>query len=178
MEKELTKVSKYMSFLLRHKPDAIGLNLDDQGWASIDELIEKTTDFALNKDLIALVAETCEKQRFAIDFANGKIRANQGHSIDVDLNLEPITPPSTLVHGSAERFLESILEKGLTKHKRHHVHLSESSSVAMSVGGRYGKPVLLEIDAKTMYDNGHLFYRSVNNVWLVDSVPPEYIKRV
>ena len=175
MEKELTKVSKYLSFLLRHQPQAIGLNLDEQGWASVDELIAKTTDFELNDDLLKLVVETNDKQRFALDVAARRIRANQGHSIDVDLALEPITPPDVLLHGTADRFIDSIMSEGLTKKKRHHVHLSEFESVACAVGRRYGKLVLLKIDAKTMHQDGYQFFRSANNVWLVDSVPNIYI---
>ena len=177
MEKELTKVSKYLSLLLRHKPEAIGLQLNEQGWASVDELIAKTTDFELTDELIEVVVETCDKQRFALDLTARKIRANQGHSIDVDLALKTITPPDMLLHGTAERFIDSIMSEGLKKQKRHHVHLSESLNVASAVGQRYGKLVMLQIDAKAMHENGYLFYRSANNVWLVDTVPACYISK-
>lgn len=178
MEKELTKVSKYLSFLLRHQPEAIGLKLDDQGWACLDELIGKTSDFELDDELIKVVVETNDKQRFALDMVARKIRANQGHSIDIDLALQPVAPPDILLHGTADRFIVAIMSEGLTKQKRHHVHLSESESVASAVGQRYGNLVLLKIDAKTMYQDGYQFFRSANNVWLVDSVAPSYIKQV
>ena len=139
MEKQLTRVSKYLSFVLRHQPEAIGLKLDEQGWVSVEQLIANTTDFVLTEELVKLVVETNDKQRFALDMASNKIRANQGHSIDVDLALEPMAPPDVLLHGTAERFIEAILLQGLTKQKRHHVHLSESESVASAVGKRYGK---------------------------------------
>lgn len=176
MAQELTKISKYLSFILRHQPVAIGLSLDSNGWASINELIKKTTDFELTHDLLNLVVETNDKQRFVIDLQQNKIRANQGHSIDVDLSLEPLVPPAVLLHGTAERFYQSIKQQGLTKQKRHHVHLSESATIATSVGSRYGKPILLEIDAKRMYEQGYKFYRSANNVWLVETVPSQFIK--
>jgi len=175
MEKQLTKTSKYLSFILRHKPDAIDLTLDENGWALIDELIEKTTEVALNINILKLVVETNDKQRFEMDINQGKIRANQGHSIEVDLSLEPVTPPPILLHGTAKRSYESIIKQGLTKQKRHHVHLSESKMIATSVGSRYGKPILLEIDTKRMHEEGFQFFRSANNVWLVDAVPARFI---
>jgi len=176
MDKQLAKISKYFSFILRHEPQAIGLTLDENGWAVIAELIDKTTDFELDLPTIRLVVESNDKQRFTMDNERGVIRANQGHSINVDLALEPLAPPPVLLHGTAERFIKSIKESGLVKQNRHHVHLSESKDVAINVGGRYGKPVLLEIDTQSMVNAGHQFYRSVNNVWLVESVPAEYIR--
>ncbi|MBO9489798.1 RNA 2'-phosphotransferase [Endozoicomonas sp. G2_1] len=174
-EKQLTAISKYLSFVLRHKPDAIGLKLDSCGWASIDELVDKTTEHPLTAELVDLVAETNDKQRFAINSNRTKIRANQGHSIDVDLALTPLIPPEKLLHGTAERFCASIQEQGLSKGNRHHVHLTESKTVAASVGSRYGKLKVLEIDSKKMHEQGFIFYRSANNVWLVDNVPTEFI---
>lgn len=178
MDKELAKISKYFSYLLRHKPEEIGLELDDKGWASVDELIEKTSDFELSKELIDVVVETNDKQRFKLSDDKLKIKANQGHSIDIDLNLEPITPPQFLLHGTAERFLDSIKSDGLQKQKRHHVHLSESMAVAEAVGKRYGKPVLLKIAAQEMANSGFKFYKTANSVWLVDTVPAEYINEM
>ncbi len=175
MEKHLVSISKYMSFILRHKPETIGLKLDENGWASATDLIENTTKFKLDLNTIKLVVETNDKQRFSLDNEKGLIRANQGHSVDINLGLEPRTPPPKLLHGTAERFLGSINKTGLTKQKRHHVHLSESSEVAIAVGSRYGKPVLLEVDTKLMFEEGYQFFRSVNNVWLVEDVPPKFI---
>jgi putative RNA 2'-phosphotransferase len=178
MDNDLAKISKYFSYLLRHKPEEIGLRLDDQGWAFVDELIEKSTDFELSKELIDVVVETNDKQRFEFSDDKLKIKANQGHSINIDLDLKPITPPQFLLHGTAERFLDSIKKDGLQKQKRHHVHLSESIAVAETVGKRYGKLVLLRVAAQEMADLGFDFYRTANNVWLVDSVPAEYINEM
>ena len=175
---DLKKVSKYFSYLLRHKPDSIGLVLDDQGWASIDELISKTIDFKLSRELIDIVVETNDKQRFAVNPARTKIRANQGHSINIDLDLEPQKPPLLLLHGTAERFMDRIKKEGLNKQNRHHVHLTESVAVAKAVGSRYGKIVLLEIDVETMHKKGYKFFKTDNNVWLVESVPYNFISKI
>jgi len=171
----ITKLSKYLSFLLRHRPEAIGLTLDANGWASIDELICKTTQYELTPELIAIIVETNDKQRFSLSEDGRKIRANQGHSIEIDLDLPPIEPPEQLFHGTAVRFLTSIRQEGLRKMKRHHVHLSESTAVAGNVGSRYGKPAILTIAARQMYQDGYLFYKTANNVWLVEHVPYKYI---
>lgn len=176
MNNETNRISKYFSYLLRHNPQEIGLQLDENGWASITDLINKTTDFELDFEIIRIVVETNDKQRFSISDDGMRIRANQGHSIDVDLALEASEPPQYLWHGTAERFLPLILEQGLDKRSRHHVHLTESEVVASNVGSRYGKLVLLVIDAKRMAEDGYNFYRSANNVWLVESVPVAYIK--
>lgn len=175
MNQNTTKISKYLSYILRHNPHEIGLKLNKQGWGSIQELIDKTTSFALTRELIEIIVETNDKQRFSLDDDGLMIRANQGHSLNVDLNLETKTPPPVLFHGTAERFIDSIKDTGLLKQKRHHVHLSENRNVAKSVGSRYGKPVILEIDSGKMSDNGCEFYKSTNNVWLVERVPCEYI---
>ncbi|WP_444935229.1 RNA 2'-phosphotransferase [Microbulbifer sp. JMSA004] len=176
MSKELNKISKYLSFLLRHEPQAIGLEIDENGWASIQELIDKTTDFELSRNIIEVVVETNDKQRFNISNDGLSIRANQGHSIKIDLNLQLQEPPKELLHGTAARFIEAILKTGLNKRERHHVHLTESQAVAQNVGSRYGKPVILSIASKKMHENGYKFYKSSNNVWLVDCVPVKYIK--
>ncbi|MEH6575689.1 MAG: RNA 2'-phosphotransferase, partial [Amphritea sp.] len=177
MDKQLTRVSKYLSYLLRHNPDAIGIRLDEKGWASIEELIEKKQGFSLSRELIEVVVETNDKQRFAISPDGARIRANQGHSLNVDLDLCSTEPPETLIHGTAERFWSSIERKGLLKGDRHHVHLTESLEVAMAVGGRYGKPVILKVAAQRMHDDGYKFYKSANNVWLVEHVPVSYIRK-
>jgi putative RNA 2'-phosphotransferase len=178
MEKELTKVSKYLCFILRHKPQEIGLELDANGWGSVESLIEKTTGYALTRDLLEVVVETNDKQRFALNEDGTKIRANQGHSIDIEMDLPPLEPPQVLLHGTAERFWSSIEIEGLKKGNRHHVHLTESSAVAKSVGGRYGKPVILEVNASGMFKHGYAFFRTANNVWLVEYVPPLYLKKL
>ncbi len=175
MAANLTKISKYLSFVLRHRPEAIGLTLDSNGWALIDELISKTTQYQLTPELIATAVQTNDKQRFRLSEDGRKIKANQGHSIEVDLDLEPVEPPEQLYHGTAVRFIASIQKNGLQKMKRHHVHLSESAAVAKNVGSRYGKPIILSIAARQMAHDGFRFYKTVNNVWLVDQVPYKYI---
>ena len=172
------KISRYLSFILRHQPDSIGLKLSDEGWADIKELIGKTRKFKLNRQILESVVETNDKKRFLISDDGLRIKANQGHSITVKLELEPTTPPDVLLHGTAQRFTESIFKQGLTKQRRHHVHLSETKETAMSVGARYGKPVLLQIDAVRMSENGFEFFKTENDVWLVDSVPAEYLIKI
>ena len=172
---DLKRKSKYLSFILRHQPDSIGLELSDEGWANIDELITRTKKFKLTKESIQTIVDTNDKKRFLISDDGQRIKANQGHSVKVSLELEVVTPPDFLLHGTAERFIESIFEQGLTKQLRHHVHLSETRKTAMSVGSRYGKPVLLKVDAKKMHEDGFEFLKTENDVWLVDHVPVRYL---
>ena len=166
--------SKFLSLILRHKPQTIGLKLDENGWADIDELIEKSKNRNLTRELLDEVVEQNDKKRFIID-AN-KIRANQGHSINIDLELKAVRPPDVLYHGTATRFLESIMKEGLTKQKRQHVHLSKELDTAINVGKRHGKVVILELDTKKMFEEGYEFYLSENGVWLTDVVPNKYLK--
>ena len=177
MPQDLIKASKFLSLVLRHKPEEIGLVLDGQGWASIHELIEKAGKhgMALTRELIAHVVETSDKQRFAIDPAGQRIRANQGHSIDVDLGLEPKAPPPVLFHGTAATALASIRLGGLHAGQRQYVHLSPDETTAVKVGQRHGPPIVLRIDAARMAIAGHAFFLSTNGVWLTDSVPAEFI---
>lgn len=180
MNKELTKISKFLSYVLRHKPDAIGLKLDDNGWADIDQLMHQAKQDENNpeitRDLIYQAVETNDKKRFALSPDNKKIRANQGHSVQIDLALSSQCPPDILYHGTATRFLQSILEEGLKAGSRHHVHLSENIETARQVGMRYGKPIILIIDAAKMQEQGHQFFKSENGVWLTDHVPTGFIK--
>ena len=171
----IKKISKFLSLLLRHKPQTIGLKLDAHGWADIDEIIKKSKNIHLNRALIDEVVAKNDKQRFSIK--DNKIRANQGHSISVDLELKAITPPEMLYHGTATRFLESIMKTGLSKQKRQHVHLSKEIATAITVGKRHGEVIILEINTKTMFDNGYKFYLSENGVWLTDVVPVKYISK-
>ncbi|MBZ0165585.1 MAG: RNA 2'-phosphotransferase [Candidatus Omnitrophica bacterium] len=175
---KLTLVSKYMSFVLRHQPGSIGLTLDAQGWARIDELIACATrdGKTLTKDLIEEVVAKDVKRRYALSDDGTMIRANQGHSVTVDLQLEPAEPPEVLYHGTAERSLPVILKQGLKPMKRHHVHLSKDQPTALAVGKRYGHPVILLIQSAQMHRAGHIFYLSQNDVWLTDSVPVAYIQ--
>lgn len=173
MSKQLKKVSKYLSFLLRHQPESIGLVLDEQGWASVEDLLNLTD---IDRPLLEEVVFTNDKQRFAFSSDGLKIRANQGHSLEgVELELAALEPPDRLYHGTVERFLESILEQGLRKMDRHHVHLSATIDTAKNVGSRRGKPVVLIVDAQLMAAKGRQFFLSANGVWLVDSVPAEYL---
>lgn len=174
---QLNKTSKFLSFVLRHKPDAINLRLDSSGWASISELISKADpDLNLTPSLIKRTAVTNDKKRFQISDDGLRIRASQGHSIKVDLQLSPQEPPSVLFHGTATRFLESIQQEGLKAGQRHHVHLSTDIDTANAVGKRYGKPTILEVDAGAMHQQGFEFFLSENDVWLTEFIPIRFIK--
>lgn len=176
--KRQKRLSKFLSLVLRHQPESFGIELDDGGWTPINELIAKAqrqgTRFS-EEELRRVVAES-DKQRFAISQEGLRIRANQGHSVSVDLSLEPITPPEVLYHGTVAKFLPSIREKGLIKGRRHHVHLSPDRETAAKVGGRRGKPVILEVDSAAIHAEGSEFYLSANGVWLTDHVPPAFIR--
>jgi len=175
---DIKAISKFLSFVLRHDPGSIGLALDEAGWASTDELLGKAAAAGrpITRGLLNDVVATSDKKRFALSEDGSRIRANQGHSIDVALGLQPLAPPDILLHGTATRFLDSIFSSGLSKRERHHVHLTEDIGIARTVGQRYGAVVLLEIDAKAMQAAGHEFLRSDNGVWLTDHVPARYLK--
>jgi len=176
--KDLKRISKRMSHALRHKPELYGLTLDRQGWCEIGELIAAFNRQGLSMDRakLELVVEQNDKRRFAISDDGRRIRANQGHSIDIDLGYEPVAPPEYLFHGTAEKNITSIREKGLHRGKRHHVHLSPDRETALQVGGRHGRPQVLRIRAKAMQEAGHSFYRSENGVWLAEAVPAAFIE--
>ncbi len=180
MSENIVTASKYLSLLLRHKPEVIGLSLDAEGWAVIDDIVRLTADgrTSLTKRLIEEITATRDKKRFVICDDGTRIRANQGHSIAVDLNLKPQNPPETLYHGTANRFLESILRQGLKKESRHHVHLSPDSTTALIVGQRHGKPVILSIAAQAMQSSGSIFFLSANGVWLTEHVPAKFINEL
>jgi len=177
MSRDPVELSKFLSFVLRHKPDAIGLALDPQGWVSIDELIEKseTAGTRFSRDDLLQVVETSDKKRFSVSADGQRIRAAQGHSVSVELGLSPQEPPSVLYHGTATRFVELILSEGLKPQKRQQVHLSVDEATAERVGQRHGKPVIFTIDALRMHRQGFMFYRADNGVWLIDLVPPEFL---
>jgi putative RNA 2'-phosphotransferase len=176
--KRLVTVSKFLSKHLRHTPEAIGLTLEDGGWIAIDTLLDACSKhgFPIKRDQLDEVVRTNDKKRFAIDDAGVRIRANQGHSTPVDLQLQPVEPPAVLYHGTAEKNLTVIQAFGLLKTKRHHVHLSLDMATARKVGQRHGEPVIFAIDSATMAARGHLFYCSVNGVWLTDHVPAEFLR--
>lgn len=169
--------SKFLSLVLRHQPELIGIVLDDAGWTDVDTLLAKAgaKGTSITRDELVEIVKSSDKQRFALSPDGTRIRANQGHSVEVELDLPPTPPPAVLLHGTVDRFLDSIRKTGLIKGSRHHVHLSADHTTASKVGERRGKPVLLEIRADAMADAGHVFYRSANGVWLVDHVPPEFI---
>ena len=173
------QLSKFLSLVLRHKPQTLGLELDAQGWTSVALLLEKLRERAYPDlslaDLQALVAHNA-KQRFAFSEDGLQIRAQQGHSLSVDLGYEAQTPPALLYHGTSRDYLPAILAEGLKKQQRHQVHLSADIETARQVGMRHGPVVILEVKAQAMQAEGALFYRSGNGVWLVEEVPPQYLK--
>ena len=172
-------VSKFLSYVLRHRPDEIGLTLDVNGWASVAELIERAKTAAppvmLTENLIREVVRANDKQRFTLSEDGTRIRANQGHSVEVDLALQPVQPPETLFHGTATRFLDAIRQDGLKPMGRRHVHLSPDEVTATKVGQRHGKPVILRVSAGEMWRAGQAFYLSANGVWLTDRVEPRFV---
>lgn len=178
-EIEKKRIGKLLSLVLRHKPETINLTLDENGWANVDDLIQKfqlkKSGFTI-KDLIEVV-ETNDKQRFSFNMDKTKIRANQGHSIDVDLALPPIEPPEYLYHGTTTRSVSSIMKGGISKVSRNHVHLSIDKETATKVGTRHGVPVILTIRSGQMYRDGILFFCADNGVWLTEYVDVKYISR-
>ena len=176
-ESQNKKISKFLSFVLRHKPETINLVLDENGWANVEELITKSTNDSQGFTLEELdeIVQTNDKKRFVFNEDRTKIRANQGHSIEIDLALIPQQPPEFLYHGTAQSNRDSILENGIEKRNRQHVHLSQDKETATKVGMRHGKPLILTIKTGKMFEDGILFYLSENNVWLTDFVDSKYI---
>lgn len=175
--KNRTAASKFLSFVLRHEPEAIGVTLDVAGWVDVDVLLQACAKHgrSLSRNELDEIVATNPKQRFAFSEDGRRMRANQGHSTAVDLGHEPAEPPDILFHGTIRRLLPVIREKGLLRMERHHVHLSADEATALAVGGRRGKPALLRIDARAMRNAGHLFLRTPNGVWLTDTVPSSFI---
>jgi len=177
MKTNYKKRSKFLSLILRHNPGKIGLQLDEQGWANVDELLLKISadqsqwDLQLLKDIVA----NNDKKRFAFNDDETKIRASQGHSLEVDLDYVAKEPPEYLYHGTVAKFMDAIIANGLQKMNRHHVHLSEERDTAIAVGARRGKPVILTIRSGEMYRDGMTFFQSANGVWLTDTVSPKYL---
>ncbi|MBI5564056.1 MAG: RNA 2'-phosphotransferase [Chloroflexi bacterium] len=178
MDAKLVKISRFINLVLRHKPQTIGLTLDASGRASVDELISRAqrARVPLTLDLLRQVVAEDDKQRYAFSQDGLRIRASQGHSIPVELGLEPVTPPDRLYHGTARRFLDSILLHGLLAKGRQYVHLSSDEVTAIKVGRRHGEPIVLVVQADRMEHDGFKFYRSANGVWLTDRVPVEYLE--
>ena len=177
MNKNLIKKSKFLSLVLRHEPHVAGITLDAAGWTAVDELLAGCLKAGVSITSAELdeIIRTNEKQRFILSDDGRQIRANQGHSVEVELGYSPERPPDVLYHGTAIQFVDAIRTSGLSKRKRHDVHLSTSIDMTMAVGGRHGKPVLVTIDAAGMYRDGFEFFNTPNGVWLTDTVPAKYL---
>lgn len=174
----LKKLSIFISLLLRHKPEVIGLTLDLHGWAEVDGLLEKINAsgrYHIDRAILDEIVRTDSKQRYSFSDDGTKIRANQGHSIPVDVELEKAVPPALLYHGTGERFVAGIMREGLKPMSRLYVHLSKDEVTAKKVGSRHGNPVVLTVDAKKMTEDGYSFYLSANHVWLTKNVPTKYL---
>lgn len=173
------RISKYLSKHLRHQPQRLGLELAPGGWVEVNRLLAACEQhgFPISRAELEAVVASNDKQRFSFDESGTRIRANQGQSVAVDLGLEPEVPPQILYHGTGHGAAEVIAKNGILKMARHHVHLSPDMDTATKVGARHGRPVVFEVDAATMYRDGHTFYCSSNGVWLVDAVPPQYLRR-
>jgi putative RNA 2'-phosphotransferase len=178
--KRLVRISKYLSKHLRHEPERLGLRLERGGWVRVDDLLAAyaAARFPLTPAELDEVVRQNDKQRFAFDPSKTRIRANQGHSTPVDLQLEPVPPPDILYHGTPAGSVDVILREGLKKMARHDVHLSATPAIAETVGKRRGRPVVLIVDAAAMSRDGLVFYCSANGVWLTDHVPPKYLRRL
>ncbi|HDR9010694.1 TPA: RNA 2'-phosphotransferase [Burkholderia vietnamiensis] len=180
-KRQLTDISKFLSFILRHAPESIGVQLDREGWASIDSVLAGATtqNFTLNREILHIVVSDNDKKRFEISADDQWIRAVQGHtSSSVRREYVENQPPEFLYHGTVERFLDSILKQGLHPGARHHVHLSANIETAISVGRRRGNPVVLKIDSARMYRHGFKFFLTENGVWLTAAVPIDFLKRL
>lgn len=174
----ITETSKYISLILRHRPEVIGITLDEHGWANVEDLIagiQKTQP--IDRELLEEIVRTDPKQRYSFNEDGTLIRANQGHSIPVDVELPVAQPPEILWHGTGEIYRESIDQKGLLPMSRLYVHLSKDKETAVAVGKRHGRPVLYKVLSGKMEKDGYVFYRSVNGVWLTKIVPVKYLER-
>jgi putative RNA 2'-phosphotransferase len=177
MDPSLVRVSKFLSLVLRHRPESVGLALDSSGWVDVPALLAaaQRAGVPLDEPLLERVVRTSDKQRFALSPDGRRIRANQGHSVPVDLALPPAEPPEVLYHGTATRFLEAIRVEGLRPRGRTHVHLSADPGTAVAVGRRHGTPIVLRVAAGAMCRAGHEFVRAENGVWLTSGVPADYL---
>lgn len=176
---DLTKISKYISLILRHKPEVIGMQLDANGWADVEELLAGIgRKYPIDFEILEEIVKTDNKQRYSFNEDKTKIRTNQGHSIQVDVELSVTEPPEILYHGTAEQFSASIEAKGLLPGNRLYVHLSPDTETAEKVGRRHGKPIIYLINAGQMRQDGYIFYLSANGVWLTKTVPVCYLKKL
>ena len=173
------KLSRYISLILRHKPEAIKITLDKHGWADVTDLIAgiSQTQF-INREILEKIVREDEKQRYSFNEDKTKIRANQGHSVSVDVELKQAAPPEILYHGTGKKYTDTIDREGLISKSRLYVHLSSDYTTAVNVGARHGKPVVYKVLARKMAENGYLFQVSVNGVWLVKVVPVRYLEKL
>lgn len=173
----ILKLGKFLSLVLRHQPDLIGIQLDPHGWVDIETLLEKCRSYGkpIDRETLSTIVATNNKKRYRISEDGRQIRAQQGHSVSIALEYEAVPPPPVLYHGTAERFLESIFQSGLLRQKRHHVHLSADRDTASQVGRRHGKLAILQVNTSRMVREGYEFFCTPNGVWLTDTVPPEFL---
>ena len=178
-EKQATHISKFLSLVLRHQPETIDIELDQNGWADVDLLIEKANNYGVKFDIETLkhIVETNSKKRFAFNDSFNKIRASQGHSIDIELGYTNQKPPEILYHGTSVKSVQSIIYTGLEKRNRQHVHLSSDIKTAIKVGQRHGNSFVFIVLSEQMYYEKFEFFFSANGVWLTDNVPTKYLKR-
>ena len=178
-KKKLTELSKFISLILRHKPDAAGITLDEHGWADVAELTEGINNrgIYIDRDILDEIVRTDNKQRYSYNEDGTKIRANQGHSINVDVELKEMCPPDILYHGTGKKSVASINEQGLKRMERMYVHLSADKETAVKVGKRHGEPFVYIVRSKEMYNDGKQFFLSENGVWLTKEVPVKYLKK-
>ncbi|RYY45647.1 MAG: RNA 2'-phosphotransferase [Chitinophagaceae bacterium] len=177
-DKQITQISKLLSLVLRHQPETIGIQLDQSGWTDINELIEKANTYGVrfDREILNHIVATNSKKRFAFNDTLDKIRASQGHSLEIELGYINQQPPAILFHGTGEKSVQSILQTGLEKGKRQYVHLSSDFDTAITVGQRHGKPFVFEVLAEQMYHDNFQFFISDNGVWLTAHVPIKYLK--
>ena len=177
----MRNTSKFISLILRHNPQVIGISLDEHGWADVKELIDginRTEGHSLNMDTLDEIVRTDEKQRYSFNEDHSLIRANQGHSIPVDVELEEKIPPDILWHGTGQKYVSSIDVQGLIPKSRLYVHLSSDMETARKVGSRHGRPVIYQVECRKMTEDGYRFFLSANRVWLTKEVPVEYLKKL
>ena len=176
-DRELTRISKFLSLVLRHQPETIGIKLDQEGWTDVTGLIEKANSYGVkfDREVLNHIVATNSKKRFAFNDTLDKIRASQGHSVQIELGYTNRQPPEILFHGTGEKSVQNILKTGLEKRSRQHVHLSSEIETAVRVGQRHGKPFVFKVLARQMHEDGFLFFISDNGVWLTEKVPADYL---
>lgn len=174
------RTGKFVSYILRHHPERIGITLDEHGWADVQELIDGVNSqdrHELTKEILDALVASPDKARYSYNEDQTKIRANHGHSVRVDVELQPQTPPDILYHGTGEKYVAAIDEIGLIGKSRLYVHLSETTEVATGVGGRHGKPVVYRVRAGEMAKDGYVFFKSLSGIWLTERVPAQYLEK-